>query len=259
MQDLAGRVAVVVGGGGGVGRGVAHGLASAGMHVIVADRVAARAERAAAEIARTVPDASGAVRSDSVDATDLSALEALRQETVELYGKVDLVVCTVGAILQRRIPEVSPAEWEWLWRTNVLTHVNVVRAFLPELRRADEGHIVLTAAPAGLGVVPPTYQLGAYATVKHALLAYARHLREEMSSESIGVSLLCPTRIKGDLAATSAAGHREAVPGGSPVGGERSAGEQLDAPEVLGPIVTAALLDGTFLVSNDPDLALPRT
>lgn len=252
MRQMAGRAAVVIGGGGGVGRGICHGLADAGMSVLLADLDDEAASRAVAEIQHASPGA--ALVAATTDATDEAAMARLRRRTLETFGRVDVVAIAVGAILQRPLEQVTLAEWGWLWNLNVLSQISAVNTFLPDIRQQDEGHVLLTAAGAGLHAVQRGSDLGAYGVVKHALVGYAKNLRRELEQDRIGVTLLCPTAIAGRLDETSAMSHRLAVgPNRQSVGGKQPADRTLDEGRALGPIVVDAVSRDDFLASNRPD------
>lgn len=163
MERICGGTAVVIGGGGGVGGGIGHSLADAGMAVVVADLDLAAASRVAVDIQKASPKA--AVLHAEADATDEASVAQLCARTIDTFGRVDVLVVAVGAILQRRLEKVTAAEWEWLWRLNVASQVTAVNAFLPAMRAGAGGHIVLTAAGAGLHAVAPGSELGAYGVV----------------------------------------------------------------------------------------------
>lgn len=190
----------------------------------------------------------------AVDSTDAASLNALRDRCVETFGAVHLLVNTVGVILQRPLDAVTLDEWNWLWDHGVLTQIRSVNAFLPELRRSPDSHIVLTGAGAAVHAAPQGMDLGPYGVVKHALAGYARNLRMELQDDRIGVTLLCPTGIQGDLAANSAASHRSAFgEAGGDVGGQQPADRKLEDGMILGPVVVAAIRHDSFIASNQLD------
>lgn len=251
MESLVGRSAVVIGGGSGVGEGICHGLASAGMRVAVADLRGDAAAHVSASIRRESPRARSVAF--EVDATDPASLESVMSATVEAFDRVDILVNTVGAILQRSLEDVSVAEWNWLWDMNVISHVNSVNVFLPELRERDEAHIVLTGAGAGFHAAPANAVIGPYSVAKHALAGYAKNLRKELANENIGVTLLCPTGIAGRLAEHSADSHAELVGGDLDIGGEQPPDRELVDGRILGPIVIDAIRNNDFIASNELD------
>jgi NAD(P)-dependent dehydrogenase (short-subunit alcohol dehydrogenase family) len=252
MQQMTGGTAVVIGGGGGVGGGISYSLVEAGMRVVIADVDAHAASKVVEDIREAFPEA--AALHARADATDEASLAQLCALTVDAFDRVDVLVVAVGAILQRRLEEVTIAEWSWLWRQNVTSQVMAVNAFLAELRAGSGGHIVLTAAGAGFHAVAPDAELGAYGVVKHALVGYAKNLRGELVRDGIGVTVLCPTGIIGRLAQTSAASHREVMGHHDPgVGGHQPTERRLEHGRVLGPMVMEAIRRDRFLVSNEPE------
>jgi NAD(P)-dependent dehydrogenase (short-subunit alcohol dehydrogenase family) len=140
----------------------------------------------------------------------------------------------------------------------VLSQVRAVQAFLPHLRAASGlRHVVTTAAVAGLAPPPPELNIGLYAATKHALVAYSERLRIELAGEGIGVSVLCPTRIAGNLAATSARERRRRLGEATPEGrGAPPAPGDLSPGDALGPLVVTAVREGRFFVCNRPDTLL---
>ncbi|MFG0320172.1 MAG: SDR family NAD(P)-dependent oxidoreductase [Planctomycetota bacterium JB042] len=243
------RTATVIGGGSGIGRGVALGLAAEGMHVVVADKDGRSAEAVRDEVAAGGGEASAA----EVDATERSSLEALGSLVERERGAVDVLVTTFGAIVSRRAVDASDAEWGWMLELNLLAHLRAVRVFLPRLRAArGPAHVVLTASLGGLITPTPDesrgFDLGPYVASKHALVAAAETLRDELAPEGIGVSVLCPTRIAGDLVRTSSR-HRPARFGGpAPPPSTADDPPDLLPGEAAGPLVVRAIRDRRFLV-----------
>jgi NAD(P)-dependent dehydrogenase (short-subunit alcohol dehydrogenase family) len=243
MEDLIGRVAVVVGGGSGIGRGIALGLATEGMRVVVADIDRASAEGVRDEIAGTGATATTA----QVDGTDRASLRRLAESTVAQHGAVHVLSTNVGVVADRPLDTASEADWDWILEFNLLSAVRAVDVFLPHLRTsgAADGstHIVITASLAALLALPSVsgVHLGLYTATKHALLGYAECLRGELADEDIGVSLLCPGMVRSNLAATSAR-HRPARHGGPlPPPPAREPPGTLMPPEAVGPVVVRGI------------------
>jgi NAD(P)-dependent dehydrogenase (short-subunit alcohol dehydrogenase family) len=252
--NLDGRVAVVIGGGSGVGRGIALGLGSAGAAVVVADIDGASAEAVAQEVR-----AAGATAwSAAVDGTDLHALEDLASRVERELGAVHVVVTTVGVILDRPLGEATEADWSWFLEFNLLSATRVVAAFLPRLRTASGlRHVVITSSMAGLLALGPEMvggvRNGLYTTTKHALVGYTDMLRQELAPEGIGVSVLVPGLVAGNLSATSARNRPERYGGPLP---EPQRGTMphaaMDNADV-GPIVVRAIAADRFYIFTHPD------
>jgi NAD(P)-dependent dehydrogenase (short-subunit alcohol dehydrogenase family) len=254
LKELAGRTAVVIGGGSGVGRGIALGLAAAGMRVAVADLHEASA--------RSVRDEIEAAGSPAIaveaDATDRDSLRALADRVVAQFGAVHVLVSTVGVIIDRRLDEATDDDWAWLLEFNLLAVVRGVNVFLPYLRAHGEpAHIVCTSSMAGLLALPPQVVGGVfnglYTTTKHALIGYCSMLRDELAPDGIGVSVLCPGLVEGNLGQSSARNRPTRF--GGPAGPAPSGGMPPGAMpnEEVGPIVVRAIEADRLYVFTHPE------
>ncbi len=255
MQDLNGRTAVVIGGGGGIGRGISLGLASEGVQVVAADMRLEAAEAVSDEIA----GAGGAAVARQVDATNRDSLVALLDGAVAEYGGVQILINTVGVITNRRLDQATDSEWAWFVDFNLMAIVRAVDVFLPALRADGQpAHIVITSSMAGLLALPPPavggFFNGLYTTTKHALIGYSDMLRSELEPEGIGVSVLCPGLVAGNLSSTSAQNRPERF--GGPVPDPRSGRGPSPAAmpnEQVGPIVVRGIKGNRFYIFTHPE------
>jgi NAD(P)-dependent dehydrogenase (short-subunit alcohol dehydrogenase family) len=200
MNELTGRVAVVTGGGSGIGRGIALALGAEGMTVAVADIQ----EPNAAAVAKEIASAGGQALSLGVDVTSVESLAAAAKKIVAQAGGVNLL-CANAGVLARIGPlaDHSIEDWDYTLSVNVMGVVKTVAAFLPALRQsAPEAHIVNTASLGGL-VSEVRAPLGAYIASKYACVGYSEMLRAELAIEGIGVSVLCPGVVVSNLMGTS--------------------------------------------------------
>ena len=187
MTELAGKVAVITGGGGGLGAALGKVFAEAGMGVAALDIDEAAAARTAAELAEAFGVPTTSVRVDVGDADSIEAAAAQVESTV---GGCDVLCANVGVQQFGAIDRLTDDDWSWLLNVNVLGTVRTVRAFLPQIRaRSGFRRIVLTASSS---VLAPAVRLGAYQTTKFAVMGFGETLREELAGEGIGVTLLYP-------------------------------------------------------------------
>ncbi len=195
MRVFRDRVAVVTGAGSGIGRAVATALAREGAVLALSDvNDAGLAETA--DAARTL---GARVATDRIDVADRAAVHAYADRVVAAHGGVNLVVNNAGVALAARIAEMSYEDLEWLFGINFWGVVHGTKAFLPHLKRADEGHIVNVSSVFGIIAVPGQ---AAYNAAKFAVRGFTECLREELELEGAHVSATCvhPGGIKTNIA-----------------------------------------------------------
>jgi NAD(P)-dependent dehydrogenase (short-subunit alcohol dehydrogenase family) len=255
MDQIAGTTAVVVGGGSGIGRGIALGLGAEGGRVLVTDIDADSAARVRDEIVA----AGGQSDSASVDATSSESLEALARAAAGTLGRVEVLVHTVGVVADTPLASASEADWAWFVEFHLMSAVRTVNAFLPALRSHERpSHIVLTSSMAGLLALSPTMtggvNTGLYTVMKHAIVGYGEMLRYELEPEGIGVSVLCPGLVESNLGATSAR-NRPARYGGAfaEPGAGRGMPPGAMPNEAVGPIVVRAIRANRAYILTHPE------
>ena len=179
-MELQGRVAVVTGGGSGIGRAMCEAFVRAGARgVVVADIDAAAAQ--------AVADAVGGVgcRTDVRSADEVRALVAL---ATARFGQVDLF-CSNAGIISRSDEDADAADGQRHWDVNLMAHVHAAQAVLPQMLARGEGYLLQTASAAGL-----LSQVNAapYTVSKHAAVGFAEWLAIAHGDQGIRVSCLCP-------------------------------------------------------------------
>lgn len=188
MEQLEGRVAVVTGGGSGIGRAVATQLAGAGMHVVVADIQQDALGATVADLAQ----AGRRVIGVRTDVSDGDSVKALADAAVTEFGAVHLVHNNAGVGVGGPIWAHTERDWQWVLGVNLWGVIHGIRVFVPlMLEQGGPAHVVNTASMAGLISVP---YLGAYNVSKHGVVTLSETLHRDLrlAGADIGVSVLCP-------------------------------------------------------------------
>lgn len=254
MDDLQGKVAVVTGGGSGIGRGIALAAAREGMHVVLADIELDAAEGVAREVATEEVD----VLAVQADVSAVGSVEALADRTFDRFGAVHLLCNNAGVFTLGALTDATAADWDWLLRVNVLGVVHGLHAFLPRMRAQDgEAHVVNTASMAGL-IAPRGLPIGVYTATKYAVVGLSETLRMELEPDGIGVSVLCPggveTRIwEAERNRPTELGGPQEMDSRGDFSAQGAAGEQLD-PEAVGRMVIAGVQANELYVLTHPEM-----
>ena len=167
MKDFDGKVAVVTGGGGGIGKALGVRFGQAGMKVVLADNDDDLLSQTVAELRGDGLETTGVV----TDVRLIESVEALRDATLDAYGAVH-VVCNnagIGAGSQKPFWEQHVNDWRWSYDVNVFGVVNGINAFVPVMLEQDtEGHVVNTSS--GNGGFSPLLSGSMYASTKAAVV-----------------------------------------------------------------------------------------
>jgi NAD(P)-dependent dehydrogenase (short-subunit alcohol dehydrogenase family) len=195
MRTFRDRVAVVTGAGSGIGRALATALAREGAALALSDVN----EPGLAATVEQVRALGRPVFAERVDVADRAAVHAHAEHVMAAHGRVHLVVNNAGVALGARIAEMSYEDLEWLFGINFWGVVHGVKAFLPHLKRADQGHVVNISSVFGIVAIPGQ---AAYNAAKFAVRAFTECLREELELERATVSATCvhPGGIKTNIA-----------------------------------------------------------
>ncbi|HJP41338.1 MAG TPA: SDR family NAD(P)-dependent oxidoreductase [Dehalococcoidia bacterium] len=185
MDSLKGKVAVVTGGGSGVGQALAGALANEGMRIVVGDADIKAAEAAVADITQL---GARAIAS-RVDIADRASVGALADLAFDEFGTVHVLCNCAREMVARPAAEMEDADWGRVISVNLDGTINVLTAFLPRLvAQGEEGHILSVSASTGLFAQQNAV---ANATADHAAMGLLAHLNTELQPLRIGVSVLC--------------------------------------------------------------------
>jgi NAD(P)-dependent dehydrogenase (short-subunit alcohol dehydrogenase family) len=194
-QDFAGRVAIVTGAVRGLGRAAAMRLHERGASVAVNVRDPARAEA----VAREIGERARAVPAD-VAAPDGPA--SIIKQTLDLFGRIDILVNNAALPLTTRFERISEAEWRQALEVNLTAPFLLIQAALPTMKAQRYGRIVNISSTAGRMV--STLGGAHYTTSKTGLLGLTRAAAKELGIYGITVNAVCPGMIDTELTRESA-------------------------------------------------------
>src|SRR6266851_2101143 len=185
---LSGKVAVVTGGGSGVGRAVAKAMAKQGANIVVSDFDEPRMDRTVEEILRL--GTSDSAIALAADVRSDSSVRSLARDSIKALGRADILVNAAGVLLQGKLDRISTKDWSWMLETNLLGPVRTVTGFLPHMTERGSGHIVNAVSYGGL--LPGDPMTIPYDSGHAALAAFTEGLARQLKGTGVFVSLYCP-------------------------------------------------------------------
>jgi NAD(P)-dependent dehydrogenase (short-subunit alcohol dehydrogenase family) len=245
MKELDGRVAVIIGGGSGVGRGAAIALCKRGMRIVIADANVERSTGVQEEIA-ALGGTAMVVRCDVRSDVDI---ESVRDACLAHFGRVDIVMNSVGTLTSGWPEEVPLEEWQRVVDVNLFSIVRSIRTFVPHLVKAGDGHIVNVSSTAGL--YPYSFDRLSYASTKAAIVALSESLALYLRPRGVGVTCVCPGPV---LAAKSNFAKEQMIVVGSAPPEIRFSPLPPVDPEVIGELLIGAIESDSFLLLPQPEV-----
>jgi NAD(P)-dependent dehydrogenase (short-subunit alcohol dehydrogenase family) len=228
-MTIEGSGAVVTGGGHGIGRALARGLAAAGARVVVNDLDRDAAVAVAAEIGGL------AVAGDAASQAGVRVLIGAARGHL---GEID-IYCANAGVGSGAGPETPEEVWQRAWEVNTMAHVRASRELLPTWLARGYGTFVVTASAAGLltmlGSAP-------YSVTKHAAVAYAEWLAATYAHRGLSVHCICPQGVRTQMLAD--AGRT----------GEIVLGDTAIEPEQVADALLAGMAEGRFLILPHPEV-----
>jgi NAD(P)-dependent dehydrogenase (short-subunit alcohol dehydrogenase family) len=180
------QVALITGGGGGIGSAVARRMASAGMKVVIADYDHAAAEQVGAEI----NSAGGRADALSVDVTQAREVKALVNDVAQRFGRIDVLANIAGgSFYTKRIEEFTWAEWKQVIDTNLKGTFLMCREVAPIMQKQNGGRIMNTASNYG---ITGSALRAPYAAAKAGIITFTKSLALELAPDGVLANTVAP-------------------------------------------------------------------
>jgi 3-oxoacyl-[acyl-carrier protein] reductase len=186
MSSLDGRVAIVTGGGRGIGRAISDVLSHRGASVVIADRLLDQAEQTAAELAEATGQRTMAV---AADVSDHAGAKAMVEKVLAEMGRVDILVNNAGITRDNLLMRMDEADWDAVINVNLKSAFNCSKAVLRTMMKQRYGRIVNISSVSGLaGQAGQTN----YSASKAGLIGFTKALAREVASREITVNAVAP-------------------------------------------------------------------
>jgi NAD(P)-dependent dehydrogenase (short-subunit alcohol dehydrogenase family) len=227
-MQIEGKVVVVTGGAGGIGRALCQAFAGAGAAgVVVADLDGPGAAAVATGLG--VP-----ALGQECDVASATEVQALVDAATQRFGQVD-IFCSNAGVLSRVDADAPAATWQRHWEVNVMAHVHAANAVLPQMLARGQGALLQTVSAAGL-----LSQVNAapYSVTKHAALGFAEWLSIAHGEAGLQVSCLCPQGVRTAMMASA----------GGEAGRPSFLADGSLSPEEVAASALAGLRAGQFLI-----------
>ena len=202
MFDLKGKVALVTGGNGGIGLGMAKGLAGAGARVVIAARNPQKSADAVAALKALGSDSFAL----SADVTDEDSVQALFDEAVARCGRLDILVNNAGTTVRKPVDQLALAEWHQVMDTNLTSAFLCSRAAHPHLKAAGGGKIINIGSMMSIFGAP---YAPAYAASKAGIVQLTKSTALSWAADQIQVNAILPGWFETELTD----GARTQIPG----------------------------------------------
>jgi 2-dehydro-3-deoxy-D-gluconate 5-dehydrogenase len=192
LFDLTGKVAIVTGGNGGIGLGMARGLAAAGAAVAIVGRNADKSEAAVAELTH----AGGKAIAVAADVTDKAAVDAMIARVADEFGRIDILVNNAGINIRKPPHTLDIAEWNSVIQTNLTSAFLCSQAVHPAMKQAGGGKIINIGSMMsifGASFAP------AYAASKGGIVQFTRSCAVAWAADNIQANAVLPGWIDTDL------------------------------------------------------------
>ena len=243
-QILAGKTALVTGATSGVGRASALRLAAEGAWVIATGRREDRLKTLREEILA----AGGTCSILAGDISDPGMPGRLAELAIQETGRLNILVYSAGMALRTPTLEMTPEEWDLVFRVNVTAAMFLAQSCIPLMRENGGGKIVFVSSTAAKNVNPGASP--SYGASKAAMNAVIRHLAAEFARDHIYANAICPGPLDTEITSTWTPEHRARVMASLPLGKMGTAEQMADAVLFLASSMSDNMTGETILMNG---------
>jgi NAD(P)-dependent dehydrogenase (short-subunit alcohol dehydrogenase family) len=196
MKSLKDLVAIVTGGGSGIGRGIALALCKEGVRVVICGRRQASLD----ETLKLIREQGGLATAVQTDVSIEEDVDRLVKAALAAYGTLDILINNAGISGGGRIHETDVADWDRVMAVNLRGPFLTARAVLPLFREKRSGHIINISSESGMNYYDGD---GVYGLSKHALNDLGEYIQRENQTLNIRVNTICPGMVVSEMSQDS--------------------------------------------------------
>jgi NADP-dependent 3-hydroxy acid dehydrogenase YdfG len=185
MKRLENKIALITGGGSGIGRGIALAIAQEGANIVVCGRRKQKLDETIS-LVRELNVEGLAIQADiSIDLD----VQRVVQQTLNHFGQIDILINNAGVFMGKQVYQTEPDDWDKVMAINLRGVFLLTRRVLPYMRERRSGHIINISSESGMDYYDGD---GVYGTSKHALNAFNEYVQRENQDFNIRVNAICP-------------------------------------------------------------------
>ncbi|WP_246982475.1 beta-ketoacyl-ACP reductase [Halorientalis marina] len=192
-MTLENQTCVVTGASRGIGRGIAEEFGRRGANVVVNYR---SSEARAHEVVDTIEDAGGKAVPLQADVSDFDQVEAMAEDTREVFGSADVLVNNAGITIDKKFENMTKEDWETVMQVNLGGVYNTTNAYFEDIKDAEEGRLINISSVVGQ---QGNYGQANYAATKSALFGFTRTLALELASTGSTANCVAPGFVETDM------------------------------------------------------------